>query len=84
MIQRNGIAAADQPLIQLRQVSKRFTMHHEQQRSFQETFIRFIQRKRERGRQFWALKDVSLEVRAGRLPWDHRSERRRQEHACSS
>jgi lipopolysaccharide transport system ATP-binding protein len=65
MIRRNKIAAADQPLIQLRQVSKRFAMHHEQQRSFQETFIRFFQRKRDRGRQFWALNDVTLEVRAG-------------------
>ena len=65
MIQRNRVAVADQPLLQLRQVSKRFVMHHEQQRSFQQTFIRFLQRKRDRGRQFWALNDVSLAVLAG-------------------
>jgi lipopolysaccharide transport system ATP-binding protein len=65
MIQRNRVAVADQPLLQMRQVSKRFVMHHEKQRSFQESFIRFVQRKRDRGRQFWALNDVSLEVHAG-------------------
>jgi lipopolysaccharide transport system ATP-binding protein len=65
MIQRNKIIAADQPLLQLRQVSKRFAMHHEQQRSLQETFIHLFQRNRDRGREFWALNDVSLAVHAG-------------------
>jgi lipopolysaccharide transport system ATP-binding protein len=65
MIQRSAVAAAGQPLIQLRQISKRFAMHRERQRSFQETFIRLFQRKRDRGRQFWALNDVSFEVHAG-------------------
>ena len=64
MIQRSAIAAVGQPLIQLRQVSKRFAMHREQQRSFQEAFIRLVQGKRDRGRQFWALNDASLEVHA--------------------
>lgn len=65
MIQRNALAVAGQPLIQLRQVSKRFLMHRERQRSFQETFIRLVQRKRGREGHFWALNDVSFEVHAG-------------------
>ena len=55
MIQRSAVASAGQPLIQLHQVSKRFAMHREQQRSFQEAFIRLILRQKGRGRQFWAL-----------------------------
>ena len=65
MYQRNASVVAGQPLIQLRQVSKRFAMHHEQPRSFQETFIRFVQRKRTPARVFWALQDVSFEVNSG-------------------
>ena len=45
MIQRGATAAAGQPLIQLQQVSKRFAMHRERQRSFQEMFIRLAKRQ---------------------------------------
>lgn len=54
-----------EPLIQLRQVSKRFAMHREQDRSFQEVFIRFMRRDRSSTRDFWALRDVSFMVNSG-------------------
>ncbi len=65
MIQRSPILEAGQPLIQLQNVSKSFAMHREYQRSFQETFIRFMLRRRIREPQFQALTDVSFEVNEG-------------------
>ena len=44
----------------------------------------FFQRKRDRGRQFWALQDVSFGNLCWRLFWDHRAERFGQEHATQA
>lgn len=65
MIQHSALLETGQPLIQLRSVSKTFAMHREYQRSFQETFIRFVLRRRIREQQFQALTDVSFEVHEG-------------------
>ena len=65
MFQRNPILQPGQPLIQLREVSKLFTMRREQQRSFQDTFIRLVTGQRNTARQFLALQDVSFEVNSG-------------------
>jgi ABC-type polysaccharide/polyol phosphate transport system ATPase subunit len=59
------VMESGRPLIELRQVSKRFTLHQESQRSFQETFIRFLQRKPNPRHDFWSLQDVSFEVKQG-------------------
>jgi lipopolysaccharide transport system ATP-binding protein len=65
MIDRNDVVELGRPLIELRQVSKRFALHQERQRSFQETFIRFVQRKRNDRHEFWPLQDVSFSVNRG-------------------
>ena len=49
-------------------VSKEFTLHHERPRSFQELFLNLIRRERtSRKEKYWALKDVSFEVRSGEM-----------------
>ncbi len=54
------------PLVDLDRVSKRFIIHLEQQRSFQEAFIRLFQKDRDTGeREFWSLKDVTFSVAKG-------------------
>ncbi len=65
MFQHHHSSSPNQPLILLRSVSKRFVMHHERQRSFQESFIRLVRNQRTPQRYFWALRDVSFEVEAG-------------------
>jgi lipopolysaccharide transport system ATP-binding protein len=65
MIRRSEILVAGQPLIELRQVSKRFSMHREARRSFQESFIRLFQRQHEREPEFWPLQDISFCIDQG-------------------
>ena len=60
MIRRSEVRVSGQPLIELRDISKRFSMHREAQRSFQESFIRFFQRQHEREPEFWSLQNISF------------------------
>ena len=60
MVQPGPGAASGEPLVELCNVSKRFEMHHETQRSIQETMIRFFRGRREKRRYFWPLRDISL------------------------
>jgi lipopolysaccharide transport system ATP-binding protein len=54
------------PLVELDRVSKRFIVHLEQQRSFQEAFIQLFKRGHDKGaRAFWSLKDVTFSVAKG-------------------
>ena len=53
------------PLIHLSHVSKRFTLRREVNRSFQQSFIRLVQRKHDPRQRFWALQDVSFDVMPG-------------------
>lgn len=57
-------ARHDEPVIEFRDVSRRFVLHHEHRASFQDWFIGLI-RPRGQGEEFWALKDVSFSVRRG-------------------
>lgn len=51
-------------LIEFENVSKRFVLHHERARSFQELFVNAV--KRNSGREeFWAIKDVSFQIEQG-------------------
>ena len=47
-------------------VSKRFTLHHDRPRSFQEVFLSALRRdKRNASEEFWALRDVSFQIAPG-------------------
>ena len=54
------------PAVRLERVSKRFTLHHERPRSFQELWVNAFRRRESGSEEFWALKDVSFEVEQGR------------------
>jgi lipopolysaccharide transport system ATP-binding protein len=49
----------------LDRVSKRFTLHHERPRSFQELAVNLFRRGSGSREQFWALQDVSFTVQRG-------------------
>jgi lipopolysaccharide transport system ATP-binding protein len=51
--------------IHFEQVSKRFVLHHERPRSFQELVVGLLRRNSNSHEEFWALKDVSFTVSAG-------------------
>lgn len=51
--------------IRLERISKRFTLHHERARSFQELALNLFQRNDASREEFWALRDVSFEVVPG-------------------
>jgi lipopolysaccharide transport system ATP-binding protein len=51
-------------LIQFFDVSKRFVLHHERARSFQEVFVTMF-RPRRATEEFWALRNVSFEIEQG-------------------
>lgn len=47
-------------------VSKKFTLHHDRPRSFQEVFLSTLKREnRTTSEEFWAVRDVSLDIAAG-------------------
>jgi lipopolysaccharide transport system ATP-binding protein len=53
------------PAVRLEAVSKRFTLHHQRMRSFQELWVNAL-RRGDAAEEFWALRDVSFEVQPGR------------------
>ena len=52
-------------IIRFEQVSKKFVLHRERPRSFQEQLIHIFQRKRTSGETFWALQDISFTIDQG-------------------
>ncbi|MFN8491947.1 MAG: ABC transporter ATP-binding protein [Caldilineaceae bacterium] len=64
-VRRNEKATPGEPLIQLQNVSKRFAMQRERQRSFQEIFIKLLRRQQHQGDLFWPLKNLSLTINQG-------------------
>jgi ABC-type polysaccharide/polyol phosphate transport system ATPase subunit len=62
---RNAKATPGQPLIELHHVSKRFAMHRERHRSFQESFIRIFRKSHTAQDEFWPLRDVSITIYPG-------------------
>jgi ABC-type polysaccharide/polyol phosphate transport system ATPase subunit len=62
MLLRSEVMVPGQPLVELREVSKRFAVRLEAQRSFQHAFIHFIRRERGAARTFWSLRDISFSV----------------------
>jgi lipopolysaccharide transport system ATP-binding protein len=65
MIRRSEVMVPGRPLVELRQVSKRFTVRLEVHRSFQQSFIRLFRRERGAAHHFWSLRDVSFSVERG-------------------
>ncbi|MEM2370848.1 MAG: ATP-binding cassette domain-containing protein, partial [Candidatus Bathyarchaeia archaeon] len=51
--------------IQFDSVSKKFTLHHERARSFQELIVGLFRRNNSSREEFWALRDVSFTVEHG-------------------
>ena len=58
-------AGEKRTLLQAINLSKRFRLQRDQQRSLQETFIYLLQRRRTGAEYFWTLRDFSLTVRTG-------------------
>lgn len=52
------------PLIEFQNVSKRFILHHERLRSFQELFVNLFRHGGGK-EEFWALRDVSFQIEQG-------------------
>jgi len=52
--------------VALEGVSKKFTLHHDRPRSFQEVFLSTLRGDRKNSREeFWALRDISFEIAQG-------------------
>jgi lipopolysaccharide transport system ATP-binding protein len=51
--------------VSLEDVSKKFTLHHDRPRSFQDAFISTLRRDKSAREEFWALRDVSFQVAQG-------------------
>ena len=62
---KKALGEAMPSIIKLDGVSKRFSLHHERPRSFQEALVNLFHRRGNWREDFWALKDVSLEVYPG-------------------
>jgi ABC-type polysaccharide/polyol phosphate transport system ATPase subunit len=65
MICRSEVVLPNRPLAELHEVSKRFIVRLETQRSFQQAFVHFFQRKRDSGHDFWSLQNISFCVNQG-------------------
>lgn len=64
-VYRTPTATPDEPLIELRHVSRRFVKKLERGRSLQDLFIRMFRRRNSHADEFWPLRDVSLTVSPG-------------------
>lgn len=62
---RSSTAIPNRPLIELNQVSRRFEVKRQHQRSFQEMFIRIFRREPKIVEEFWPLRNISLAVYPG-------------------
>jgi lipopolysaccharide transport system ATP-binding protein len=55
-------------VVRVEHVSKQFTLHHERPRSVQELFVNMFRRSQRPSREeYWALRDVSLEIAQGEM-----------------
>lgn len=54
-----------QPVVELRNVARRFIKRRERSRSFQDKFIRMLSRRNVEQEEFWPLRDISLAIQPG-------------------
>jgi len=59
------VREAGKAVIRFNGVSKRFTLHHERARSFQDLALSLVRRDNSSREEFWALRDVSFSVEQG-------------------
>jgi ABC-type polysaccharide/polyol phosphate transport system ATPase subunit len=68
-ISAQGTASAQDtaraPIIEVTDVSRRFVLFHERPQTFQELFVRTLQRNVSQREDFWALRDINLTVYPG-------------------
>jgi ABC-type polysaccharide/polyol phosphate transport system ATPase subunit len=57
--------AGQPPIIEVKDVSRRFVLFHERPQTIQELFVRTMQRDVARREEFWALRDINLTVYPG-------------------
>jgi ABC-type polysaccharide/polyol phosphate transport system ATPase subunit len=57
--------AGQPPIIEVTNVSRRFVLFHERPQTFQELFVRTLQRDVARREEFWALRDINLTIYPG-------------------
>src|SRR5438445_8103809 len=60
----NEWSMAGKPIVRFESVSKRFRIHHERARSFQDLLIGAF-RRRDTSEEFWALRDISFVAEPG-------------------
>ena len=65
IVERSHAPLPNEPLVELRQTSRRFVKRQERHRSFQDLFIRMARGRRTLQDEFWPLRNVSLAVHAG-------------------
>ncbi len=62
---RSSSIAPGEPVLQLRNVARRFVKRRERNRSFQDKFIRLLSRRNVHEEDFWPLRDVSFRLDRG-------------------
>lgn len=62
---RHSNYQAGEPVLQLRNVARRFIKRRERNRSFQDKFIRLLSRRNVQQEDFWPLRDVSFKLERG-------------------
>ncbi len=59
------MAEERRPIIEVKDVSRRFILHTERPQTFHELFVRTLQGNRSSGEEFWALKDIDFSIYPG-------------------
>lgn len=62
-----GVGVNEMVVIQFQNVSKRFVLHHQRPRSFQEAVVGVLRRSGNPREEFWAVRDFTLTVAQGEI-----------------
>jgi ABC-type polysaccharide/polyol phosphate transport system ATPase subunit len=64
-VSRSSSLVPGEPVLELRNVARRFVKRRERNRSFQDKFIRLLSRRNVTEEDFWPLRDVSFRLDRG-------------------